>query len=198
MRAAAFLDRDGVLNALARDPVTGAPESPLDPDEVRLLPGAAVGARRLSDAGFLLVGVSNQPAAAKGLVPMTVLEQVQARVLELLRAEGVSFGAFELCFHHPDAVVADLRRVCDCRKPAPGMLFEAARELDLDLTASWMIGDTDGDVAAGRAARCHTLLIEHQPSSHKRSGRAPAELRAPDLLSGVGLVLPAIRGVAGG
>jgi D-glycero-D-manno-heptose 1,7-bisphosphate phosphatase len=188
-RPAAFLDRDGVLNALVPDPVSGDPESPLRPADVRLLPGAAVGARRLADAGFALVGVSNQPAAAKGKVTVEGLLAVQERVLELLGAEGVRLDGFRLCFHHPDGVVPELTGSCECRKPAPGMLLDAASELDLDLTASWMIGDTDGDVAAGRAAGCRTVLVDNVESAHKRCGRVGEDVRAPDLARAAGLIV---------
>ena len=187
--AAAFLDRDGVLNELVPDPVSGAPESPLDPGDVTLVPGAASGALRLQRAGYLLVGISNQPAAAKGLVSLDTLERVQARVLELLAAEGVSFDAFRICHHHPAGVVPELTGSCDCRKPAPGMLLEAAGRFEVELAASWMIGDGDTDVAAGAAAGCHTLLIEHPGSAHKRSFSPAPQLRAPDLQSGVALLL---------
>lgn len=190
MRAAAFVDRDGVLNALVPDPVTGDPESPLDPADVSLLPGAAAGACRLRELGFLLVGVSNQPAAAKGLVSVSTLDRVQARVLELLADEGVAFDLFEICPHHPDGVVESLSGPCDCRKPAPGMLLRACRALDLDLRRSWMIGDTDTDVAAGVAAGCHTVLIENPASAHKRSGLGSEELRAPGLLAASDLIAP--------
>ena len=189
MSAAAFLDRDGVLNELVPDPVTGRPESPLDPHDVELVPGAADGALSLQRAGYLLIGVSNQPAAAKGLVSLERLESVQARVLELLAAQGVSFDAFEICHHHPDGVLPELTGACECRKPAPGMLLAAATRLDVNLTESWMIGDTDTDVAAGQAAGCHTLLIEHPGSAHKRTLSPAPELRAANLQSAAALLI---------
>ena len=189
MRIAAFLDRDGVLNELVTDPVTGDPESPLHPDEVELIPGAARAARSLRDAGFLLVGVSNQPAAAKGLVDVETLGGVQARVLELLADQGIRFDDFKICRHHPDAVVPELSGCCDCRKPAPGMLLAASAALGIDLERSWMIGDTDADVAAGIAAGCHTILIEHRASRHKRSGEVVADLTAPDLVTATAQLL---------
>lgn len=188
-RRAAFLDRDGVLNALVPDPVSGREESPLRFEDVRLLPGAAAAARRLAEAGFALVGVSNQPAAAKGTISLEQLLEVQERVLELLAAEGVRFDGFRLCLHHPEGVVAELSGPCDCRKPAPGMLLDAAAELDLDLAPSWMIGDTDTDVAAGRAAGCRTVLIEHPGSAHKRQGAGEEDLRAADLPQAVRAIL---------
>jgi D-glycero-D-manno-heptose 1,7-bisphosphate phosphatase len=110
-------------------------------------------------------------------------------VLELLAAEGVSFDAFEICHHHPAGVVPELTGSCDCRKPAPGMLLDAARRLDVDLTASWMIGDADTDVAAGLAAGCHTVLIEHPGSAHKRTLAPAPELRTADLQSASALLL---------
>ncbi len=150
---AAFFDRDGVVNELVRDPTTGLPESPLVPDDVVLKPGVAGALKRLRNAGYLLIGISNQPAAAKGSVTLEQLRSVQARVEDLLRAEQVEADAFRLCFHHPEGVVAELALVCDCRKPAPGMLLAAASELEIDLASSWMIGDTDSDVAAGARRR---------------------------------------------
>lgn len=189
MTAGVFVDRDGVLNALVPDPVSGAPESPLHPDHVALLPGAAAAVRRLHDAGYAVVGVSNQPAAAKAVVALTLLQSVHERVLDLLEREGASLDAFRLCFHHPEGLVPDLTRACDCRKPAPGMLLEAAAELGLDLGSSWMVGDTDADVAAGAAAGCRTVLVENPGSAHKRAGRARPDRRARDVLEAVELIV---------
>jgi D-glycero-D-manno-heptose 1,7-bisphosphate phosphatase len=180
-RAAAFVDRDGVVNDLVPDPVSGLPESPLHPSDVELMPGAADALRRLAAAGWLLVGVSNQPGAAKGFVPVSELEAVQARVVALLAAEGARFDAFKMCLHHPEGVVPELTGDCDCRKPAPGMLLDAARELGIDLRASWMIGDTDGDVLAGTAAGCQTVLVRARGSLHKRAGNGRPDAVVPDL-----------------
>ena len=181
MTRAAFFDRDGVVNELVRDPTTGLPESPLVPGDVALRPGVPGALKRLRNAGYLLIGISNQPAAAKGSATLEQLRSVQARVEELLRAEQFEADAFRLCFHHPEGVVAELARVCDCRKPAPGMLLAAAFELDIDLTSSWMIGDTDSDVVAGTAAGCRTVLVEDPASSHKRVGDSQPDARAADL-----------------
>jgi D-glycero-D-manno-heptose 1,7-bisphosphate phosphatase len=186
---AAFIDRDGVVNELVLDPRTGLPESPLRVEDVVLIPGAADALKRLAGAGWLLVGVSNQPAAAKGTVSVAQLEEVQARVVQLLGAEGASFDAFHMCLHHPDGVVPELSGDCECRKPAPGMLLEAARQLAIDLQASWMIGDTDSDVLAGGAAGCQTVLVKHRDSVHKRNGMARPDAVVPDLDAGAALLL---------
>ncbi len=187
--AAVFLDRDGVLNGLVPDPGTGVPESPLAPGDVHLLPGAAAAAARLGRAGFAVACVSNQPAAAKGLVSVEELLAVHQVAIELLAQEGAVLASTRLCLHHPQGVVPELTGPCSCRKPAPGMLLETAAALGIDLRASWMVGDTDTDVAAGRAAGCRTVLVEHPGSEHKRRSGIQPDLRAVDLAGAVGLLL---------
>jgi histidinol-phosphate phosphatase family protein len=188
-RAAAFLDRDGVLNEAVADPLSGAPESPLAVAETRLIVGAGAAVRRLASAGYALVCVSNQPAAAKGKVTLAELLAVHRRVLELLAEEAVQLDASFLCPHHPDGVVDALCGPCPCRKPAPGMLLDATAALNIDLERSWMFGDTDADVAAGQAAGCRTVLIEYPGSRHKRAGGSRASLSSADLSDGVAQVL---------
>lgn len=185
MRAATFLDRDGVLNELVVDPRSGLAESPLEVDDVRLIPGAAAAAGRLANAGYVLVCVSNQPAAAKGTVSLAQLCAVHARVTDLLAEEGVMLDASRLCVHHAHGVVPELSKPCACRKPAPGMLLDAAKALDLDLCNSWMVGDTDADILAGRAAGCRTLLICHPGSVHKRLHAIAPDALADSLDDGV-------------
>jgi D-glycero-D-manno-heptose 1,7-bisphosphate phosphatase len=188
LRRAAFLDRDGTLNATVHDPASGTFESPLRPEDVSLLPGAAGAARKLSQEGYALVCVSNQPAAAKGKVTVRELLAIHERVIELLEQEGVRLDASRLCLHHPDGTLEELSGACSCRKPAPGMILDAASALALDLESSWMLGDTDGDVLAGRAASCQTVLIEYPPSAHKRLGGATPDILAADLAGGVELL----------
>jgi D-glycero-D-manno-heptose 1,7-bisphosphate phosphatase len=185
---AAFLDRDGTLNELVVDPVTGFPESPLRPESVRLVQGVAASLKILRTQGFLLVCVTNQPAAAKGRVPLEQLISVQARVVELLGEEGVHFDAARMCVHHPNGVVEGLSGPCDCRKPRPGMILSAAEELGVELARSWLIGDTDSDVAAGLAAGCHTILLETVGSAHKRQAPEAANERAANLRAAVRIV----------
>jgi D-glycero-D-manno-heptose 1,7-bisphosphate phosphatase len=180
-RPAALLDRDGTLNEAVPDPDSGMPESPLRVDDVHLLPGAAAAASKLADAGYALVCASNQPAAAKGKVAVDQLLAVHERALTLLAEQGVKVEISLLCLHHPDGVLGELSRPCACRKPAPGMLLDAAAELELDLGSSWMLGDTDTDIAAGRAAGCRTVLIEYPPSAHKRLGASTPQLLAADI-----------------
>jgi D-glycero-D-manno-heptose 1,7-bisphosphate phosphatase len=187
-KRAVFLDRDGVINELVPDPATGLPESPLEVNDVELLSGVADSMQDLAAAGFLLVGASNQPAAAKGLASRAQLAVVQERVLALLAEQGASFDDFLICPHHPDSSDPELGGPCDCRKPAAGMLRDAAAAHQIDLRASWMIGDSDTDVEAGTAAGARTVLVEHAASAHKRGASSPT-LVATDLPSAAAMVL---------
>ena len=188
---AVFVDRDGVINELVSDPGTGRRESPLGVDDVRLIPGAAAALRSLAGEGWRLVGVSNQPSAAKGVISLDALRAIQARVVELMAAEGVRLDDFRICLHHPEGVVPELAGDCDCRKPAPGMLLAAADELAIDLGRSWMVGDTDGDVQAGRSAGCRTILVEHPHSAHKRTADLHPDAVVSDLTAAAGFILAA-------
>ena len=187
--AAAFLDRDGVIVEPVHDPVDGRPEAPSHARDVTLARGAIDGLRRLGDAGFVLAVVSNQGAAAKGKVTLAELEGVHERTVELLAAHGITIPAWRYCYHHPSGTDPLLTRECACRKPHPGMLLDIAREFGVDLTASWMIGDSDDDIAAGHAAGCRTILVEHPLSAHRRSDRVAAELSAGDLDEAATLLL---------
>lgn len=146
-RAAAFLDRDGTLN------VSPAPHRYVErAEDFRWLPGAADAAAALAGAGYVLVIASNQRGVARGMVTAATLQQIEHEIQAELARRGQTVSAFKYCPH-------DLDAGCDCRKPRPGMLLQAARELELDLARSWMIGDSASDVAAGHAAACQTALI---------------------------------------
>lgn len=177
---AVFLDRDGVINEPVMDPVDGRPEAPLRADDVALAPGAVEGLSALARTGLPLIVVSNQPAAAKGKVAAADLAAVHARVVELLAAEGVAIEDWRYCFDHPNALDV-ARRDCACRKPRPGLLEAAASDHGLDLTASWIIGDTDADVGAGRAVGAATILVEHPKTAHRRSPDLVADVVVGDL-----------------
>ena len=189
MKPAVFLDRDGVLNEPVPDPVDGRPESPLRVSDVVLCSGVARSVIALKAAGFEPVVVTNQPAAAKGKTSVTELHSVNGRVRELLADEGAIIDTWKICLHHPEATVAELAGRCDCRKPAPGMLLEAASELGLSLPASWMVGDSDADVGAGQAAGCRTLLVEHPLTVHRRSPSTSADATATDLQGAAAVIL---------
>jgi D-glycero-D-manno-heptose 1,7-bisphosphate phosphatase len=159
-RRAVFLDRDGVINRNIFNPATGAYEAPLTVADFALILRADDALRRLRDAGFLLVLVSNQPNYAKGKSTLAELEAMDAALRRELAAMQVEFAAFYYCLHHPDGDVPGYSRPCVCRKPSPYFLLRAAMELGLDLEQSWMVGDRTTDILCGRAAGVRTILID--------------------------------------
>ena len=159
MNRAVFLDRDGVINAAMYNPVEGKLDSPYQLEDFRLLFGAAQAIRRINSLGFPAVVVSNQPGVAKGKCDLAFLETLGQRLRWELAHQGAYLDAIYYCLHHPQAQVESLRESCECRKPQPGLLLRAARELDIDPTRSYMVGDLPTDVEAGLAAGCRTILL---------------------------------------
>ena len=150
---AVFLDKDGTLvDDVAYN---------VDPLRVRLAKGAAEGLYLLARRGYRLFVVSNQPGVALGIFPEHALRAVEARLRELLRDVGVELAGFHYCPHLPNGTEAEYALPCSCRKPAPGMLFRAAREHGIDLERSWMVGDILDDIEAGHGAGCRTVLIDN-------------------------------------
>ncbi len=168
-RCAVFLDRDGVINrALVRD---GRPYPPARLAEFEILPGVAGACAKLRQAGFLLVVATNQPDVGRGTIAREAVEALHAHMRRELPLDGV-----EVCYH-PGKGASE----CDCRKPKPGMLLKAARELNIDLTKSFMVGDRWRDIDCGHAAGCTTILVDydyaeelHQPPDHRVKGLAEA------------------------
>jgi D-glycero-D-manno-heptose 1,7-bisphosphate phosphatase len=109
----------------------------------------------------------------------------------LLHGDGIELDAWRRCLHHPAGVIEELAGRCPCRKPAPGLLIDAARELELDLRASWMIGDADSDIAAGRAAGCRTLLVQSPGSAHRRTGAVRPDGHTRNLVEAATFILKA-------
>lgn len=148
---AVFLDRDGVIT-IDRGYTHRV-------EDFAFVPGSAQALASLQQAGWRLVVVTNQSGIARGLYSSDDYERFTAHLRGRLQAEGVQLDAVLHCPHLPDATVAAYRLRCDCRKPAPGMLLRAARELSLDLAASVMVGDRLSDVQAGRAAGVGRCLL---------------------------------------
>jgi D-glycero-D-manno-heptose 1,7-bisphosphate phosphatase len=147
MRRAVFLDRDGTLNRAAApgDYVSAA-------FELELLDGAATAVALFARAGYLCVVVSNQRGVALGQMTDEDLAAVDARLRDLVAIGGAELNATYYCTHGLDDG-------CDCRKPLPGLIMRAARELDIELAASWMVGDSKTDAEAGARAGCRTLRV---------------------------------------
>ena len=157
MRQAVFLDRDGVINrAVVKN---GKPFPPASLDDFELLPGVESAVRALRRGGFLIVVVTNQPDVATGMQTREVVESMHKK----LHAAAIC-DEIKVCYH----IDAD---ACDCRKPKPGMLIEAAIEWQIDLKRSFMVGDRWRDVAAGKAAGCRTFFIDYR--YHEQSAQMP-------------------------
>ena len=146
-RRAVFLDRDGVLNVA---PVNnGYPYSPASLTELELCPGVEEACAQLKSAGFLLVMVTNQPDIARGIATVSSVNEINRFIQARLNLDDV-----RICPH-------DDADGCDCRKPKPGLLLSAARDLGIDLQSSFMVGDRWRDVTAGQAAGCRTVFVDH-------------------------------------
>ena len=147
-RAAVFVDKDGTV-------VEDVPYN-ADPDRVRFMPNALAGLRRLGDAGWLLMIITNQPGLATGRIQRRDFARMQHALEQRLRDEaGITLSGWYVCPHAPT-----LSPDCACRKPAPGLLRQAAHEHGVDLARSWMVGDILDDVEAGRRAGCRTVLLD--------------------------------------
>jgi D-glycero-D-manno-heptose 1,7-bisphosphate phosphatase len=150
-RPAVFLDRDGTL--------VEEVAYLHDPDRVALLPGTAAALAWLAGAGYALVVVTNQGGVARGYYDETAVGQVHARLADLLAGAGVGLDGVFYCPHHPEGTVAGYAMACRCRKPGPGLLEAAAERLDLDLAASYLIGNHPTDLGAAVAAGATPLFV---------------------------------------
>ena len=184
--AAVFLDKDGTL-------VDDVPYN-VDPARITLVEGATDALRQLRDAGFAFVVISNQPGVAQGRFTLTALDRVDAALRRLFSANGLVLTACYWCPHDANGSVAAYARACDCRKPAPGLIVEAARRHDIDVRKSWFIGDILDDVEAGRRAGCRTVLLDngHETLWQRTPMREPDLIAAnlPDAAAGILATLP--------
>ena len=152
---AIFLDRDGTINKyvgfLRKE------------EEFELLPGVAEAIKIINKSGYLAVVITNQPVIARGEVKYSQLENIHNKMETLLGKEGAYLDGIYFCPHHPhsgyEGEVKELKIDCDCRKPKPGMLLKAAEDLNIDLSQSYMVGDGENDIKAGKAAGCKTVLL---------------------------------------
>ena len=181
-RPAMFLDKDGTL-------IENVPYN-VECAKVRLVPGGGQAVRLLSEAGYALVVVTNQAGIARGYFTPTDLHRVERCLRGLLDAEGVALAGFYYCPHAPDGVVAAYSSPCRCRKPEPGMLLHAARELHLDLASSWLVGDLLDDVEAAHRAGCRAVLVDSGGETLWKRGpwRTP-EFSVPNLLQAARKIL---------
>jgi D-glycero-D-manno-heptose 1,7-bisphosphate phosphatase len=180
-RRAAFLDRDGVVNRevgyLHRW------------EDFEFLPGALDAMRRLHQAGYALVIVTNQSGIARGYYTPADYEALTARLREAMAGNGSPAAGIYHCPHHPEGTVAGFSFECDCRKPLPGMLLQAAKDLDLSLPASIMVGDKLADAQAGRAAGVGQVFLVRSGHALETGAEAQADSVHDDLAACVGALL---------
>lgn len=152
---AIFLDRDGTINKYVGYLRT--------PEQFELLEGVGEAIRKINLFGYLAIVVTNQPVIARGEVTADGLQQIHNKMETMLGKEGAYLDGVYYCPHHPDkgfaGEVEELKIVCECRKPKAGLLLQAAKDFNIDLSQSWMIGDSENDVLAGKNAGCKTALI---------------------------------------
>lgn len=150
-RSAVFLDRDGTINV--------EKHYLIEPDKFEFLPGVPEALRKLQDAGFLLVVVTNQSGVARGFFSLSQVEQLHEYMSMLLADYGVALAGIYICPHHPTAGTGEYLQECCCRKGQPGLLQQAAEELAIDLQRSYVIGDKEADLQAGQAAGSQSFLV---------------------------------------
>ena len=152
---AIFLDRDGTINRYVG--------FLRNIDEFELLSGVSEAVREINGSGYLAILVTNQPVIARGEVTYEELDEIHKKMETLLGKDGAYLDAIYYCPHHPhsgyEGEIKELKIDCDCRKPKPGMLLQAAQDFNIDLSQSWMVGDGENDVLAGKNAGCRTALI---------------------------------------
>lgn len=175
MNRAVFLDRDGVLIRQVEGYLTRA-------EEMELLPGAAEAVARLRAAGFKAIVVTNQAGVAKGHLSEAELEGLHQELRRRLRALGTDLDAIYHCPHAPE-------ETCSCRKPAPGLLFKAARELALDLARSYMVGDATTDVEAAHRAGCFAILVKTGFGGEDSRSKEVPDAVVPDLACAADFIL---------
>lgn len=153
VRKAIFLDKDGTL----------IPDVPynVDPDKISLSPHAVDGLLALQREGFMLFVISNQSGIARGFFDHDALVKVEHKIQSLLQEHGLSLAGFYYCPHHPESDIAAYRIDCSCRKPKPGLIWEAGLDHQIDLSQSWMIGDILHDIEAGHRAGCGAILLNN-------------------------------------
>jgi D,D-heptose 1,7-bisphosphate phosphatase len=164
MHKAIFLDKDGTL-------IEDVPYN-VDPEQIRLYADVPEALVALKQAGYKLIVISNQSGVAQGYFKEKALEGVTEKLSQLLAPYQVSFDGFYYCPHHPHGKVETYIKACECRKPQPGLLTQAAQELSIDLSQSWMIGDILNDVEAGNRAGCRTILIDNGNETEWKNGES--------------------------
>jgi histidinol-phosphate phosphatase family protein len=151
-------------------------------EQSEIFPFTAEAVRLMNRKGFIVIGISNQSAVARGICTCEEVETIHKKITELLAKDGAVIDKFYYCPYHPDGNIPEYRRRSDWRKPEPGMILQAAKDFDLDLPRSYMIGDDLIDITAGKNAGCRTVLVLTGKGGEMRERTAPDGLN-PDIVT---------------
>ena len=174
MKPAVFIDRDGTILDELGYVVPGS--------EVKIYPFSAPAISRLTDAGFPVVVITNQGGIALGMYDHAFVDATHEQLASALAKDGATITAWYYCPHHPDGVVADFSGPCECRKPGTGLLEAAAKDLDIDLSASWVVGDQWRDIELARRAGAYGILVRTGYGARLEK-EWPADIARPQLVA---------------
>lgn len=185
---AIFLDRD--------DTLIEDPGYINHPDQVKLVDGISEALKELRELDYELIVVSNQSGVARGIVTEKALGEIHDRLKQLLAEKGAYLDQIYYCPYHPEGVIPEYRKDSDWRKPNPGMILAAANEMNLDLSRSWCIGNSNRDIEAGSRAGCKTILVSSNPSSPKnRTSAVMPDFTAVNIKEAVNIIKKNLRSV---
>lgn len=174
MEKAIFLDRDGVINE--------DKDLAYKKEDIQILSGVKEGLKKLKDAGYLTVVITNQPVIARGLI--TEEEEIELNNY-INKLVGNKIDKFYFCPHHPNADLLKYKKICECRKPSNGMIISASKDLNISLKDSWMIGDMPSDIHCGNISGCKTILLKNKNNTKKIvSGNEGIKETTPFAISG--------------
>lgn len=188
MRKAVFLDRDGVINKLVFNSVTGEYESPHYENDFKMFPWVLSSFKKLQKAGFLLFLISNQPSYAKGKTSLKNIKKIHKIFHHFVSINGISFKRYYYCYHHPNGVKNKYSLKCNCRKPKPYFVLSALKKYKFNPNVSWLIGDRDSDILCGTFAGLKTILIKENLSKKYQISSKP-NYSAPNLKEAVKIIL---------
>lgn len=174
-KRAVFLDRDGVINE-----EVGHLHNVAD---LRILPGAAEAIKTLNEKGYSVIVVANQAAVAKGIATIEDVEAIHREMKVRLAKEGASLDGIYYCPHHPNGIIAEYARACDCRKPEIGMVEKAMGDLQIEREGSFLVGDKTSDILAGARAGLKTILVKTGYAGRDGCHEATPDFVADDLLA---------------
>ena len=178
MERAVFLDRDGTIIEHI--------DYVYDCSQVKFIPRASEAIRLLNESGFKVIIITNQPGVARGYFTEETVREINKYIQECLAKQGARIDEAYYCPHHTEGIIEEYVKECDCRKPKPGMIERAVREVGIDLECSFVIGDRNIDVEAGDRAGCKTILLTGKDPLNNEEEIAPiADYVAPDLYEAV-------------